>query len=166
MVELAYVDGFPVDEVVARLAVGAQTSLVEVLVAGNAGSQQAQIRPIQVLVLDGRPFLRSDVRGIVALVAFQSGMLAFEHISSFLMVKRLGIPLDQREILPIMFRVAAGTFLARAWGKVVCGVQALVGFQAAGDLSVALQALKSGLATKFVTTGAIGGPIQRLMRSR
>ena len=112
MVELPNIEGFPVDEVMARLAIWTQTALVKVLVTGNAGGRQAKKRSVQIFILDRRPFLRGNVRGIMALVAFQTRVFAFQHISGLFMIERLGVPFDEREILPVMFRVATGAFLA------------------------------------------------------
>ena len=78
VVELAHVDGFPLDEVVAGLAVRAQTSLMEIFVAGRAGSGHTEIRAVQILFLDRGAFLRGDVGGNVALFAVHSGVLAFK----------------------------------------------------------------------------------------
>jgi hypothetical protein len=76
VVELADIDGFPVDEVVARLAIWTQASLMEILMAGNARGRQTKKRPIQIFILDSRSFLRRNMRSIVALIAFQAGVLA------------------------------------------------------------------------------------------
>ena len=78
MVELAYVDRFPVDEVVAGLAGRAQTALVEIFVAGRARGGYTEIGAVQVLFLDRGAFLRRDVGGNVALLAVHSGVLALK----------------------------------------------------------------------------------------
>jgi len=69
VVELAHVDGFPVDEVVAGLAGRAQTALVEIFVTGRAGGGHTEIGAVQILFLNGRTFLCRDVGGIVTFVA-------------------------------------------------------------------------------------------------
>ena len=46
VIELGHVDGFPVDEVVAGLAGGAQATLVKILVAGHAGCGQTQVSAV------------------------------------------------------------------------------------------------------------------------
>ena len=94
VVELAHVDCLPVDEVVTRLAVRTEATLVKIFVAGNAGGRQTQKGAVQVLVFDCRAFLGRNSRSIVTLVAFQAGMLALKRVSGFPMVERLGIPLD------------------------------------------------------------------------
>jgi len=77
VIELGHVDGFPVDEVVAGLAIWAQAAFVKVLVAWNAGRRQTKVGTIQVLILDLHSFLRRHMRGSMALVAFQTRVLAF-----------------------------------------------------------------------------------------
>jgi len=133
---------------------------------GNTGCRQSQKRSIQILVLDGRSFLRRNVRSVVALVALQAGVLALEHISGLLMVERLGVPLDEREILPVVFGVAAGAFLARSGRDVVRGVESLVSLEAAGNLSMAFQTFEGGLTAELVATGTIRRSVKRLMRPR
>jgi hypothetical protein len=78
VVELAHVDGFPVDEVMAGLAVRAQTALVEIFVTGRAGSGHTKIGAVQILFLDGGAFLRRDMGGSVAFLALHSGVLALK----------------------------------------------------------------------------------------
>jgi hypothetical protein len=48
----------------------------------------------------------------MALVAFQTGVFPLQDISGLFMIERFGIPFDEREVLPVMFRVATGAFLA------------------------------------------------------
>ncbi|PYX67268.1 MAG: hypothetical protein DMG78_28015 [Acidobacteria bacterium] len=78
VVELAHVDGFPVDEVVAGLARRAQTALVEIFVTGRAGGGQTKIGAVQILFLDGRAFLRRDAGGSVTFVAFHPCVLTLK----------------------------------------------------------------------------------------
>ena len=126
MVELAHVDGFPVDEVVAGLAVRAQTTLVEILVTGRAGSGQTKVGAIQILFLDGRAFLRRDAGGSVTFVAFQAGVLALKQISGFFVVESLGVPLDKREVFSIVIGMATGALLAGARRNVIGRVKPFV----------------------------------------
>lgn len=155
VVELAHIDGFPVDEVVAGLAGRAQASLVKVFVAGNAGSGQTEECSVQVLVLDACPFLRRNSGRIVALVALESGVLAFQDIPGLFVVKGFCIPFDQGEICAVVLRVTAGALLAGAGRDVIRRVQPLVSLKTAGDLGVAFHALEGRLAAKLVTTGAV-----------
>jgi len=78
MVELAHVDGLPVDEVVTGLAGRAQTALVEIFMTGRARCGHTEIGAVQILFLDRGPFLRRDMRGSVAFLAVHSGVLALE----------------------------------------------------------------------------------------
>ena len=96
----------------------------------------------------------------MALVAFQSGVLAFEHIAGFFMIERLGIPLDEGEIGAVVFGVAARALLAGAGRDVVAGMQPLVSLEAAGDFRVALQALEGRLAAELVTVHAVGRSVE------
>ena len=148
------------------LAVWTQAALVEILMAGDAGSGQTKVGAVQVLFLDGRAFLRRNVRSIVALVAVYSGVLALKQISGFFVVKGLDIPLDKGEILAIVIGVAAGAPLARMRGNVVGGMKAPVGRYSAADFSMAFHAFKGSLAAKLVTAHAVRGPTQRLMGPR
>lgn len=166
VIELADVDLFPVDEVVARLAGGTEASFVEIFVARNARRGQSEERAIQILVLDRRALLRRDARSVVALIALKSLVLTFEHVPRFVVVESLGVPLDQGKIFAVVFRVAAGALLTGSCGNVVGGMKAAVSVQAVSDFCVALQALESGLAAELVTTGAVGRSIQRLVGTR
>lgn len=69
VVELPDVEGFPVLEVVAGLAILSQTTFVLIFVASNASGREPEIGAVQILNLDCAAFLRRDVRRIVALVA-------------------------------------------------------------------------------------------------
>ena len=119
VVELAHVDGFPVDEVVAGLARRAQTALVEIFVTGRARSGQTKVRAIEILFFDGRAFLRRDAGGSVTFVAFHSGVLALKQVSGFLVVESLGVPLDKRKVFAIVLGMATGTLLAGSRRNVV-----------------------------------------------
>lgn len=166
VIELGGINLLPVHEVMARLAVWTQPPLVEILVARNAGRRQAEISAVQVLVLDRGPFLRRNMRSVVALIAFQAGVLALKKVSRVFMVEGLRVELDQREIFAVVFGMALGAFLAGALRDVVSRVKSAMGGQAAGDFGVAFQALEGGLSAELVTTRAIGGSVQRLVRSR
>ncbi len=112
VIELAHVDRLPIHEVVARSTILAQPSLVLILVASHAGGGKAEIRSTRVFDLDRRAFLGRNVRGIVALGAFQPSMLALENVPSLLVIKGFDIPLDQRKIFTVVLGMAAGTLLA------------------------------------------------------
>ena len=59
---------------------------------------------------------------VVALLAFQARVLAFENVSRFSMVESLGVPLHQRKIFAVVFGVTARAFLARTRRNVIGGV--------------------------------------------
>lgn len=63
-----------------------------------------------------------DVRCRVAFIASQASMLAFERISGLVVIECLDIPLDHREIFPVVFGMAAGAFFARTYWDVVRGM--------------------------------------------
>jgi hypothetical protein len=112
VVELPNVDLFPVNEVVAGEAVLSKPSLVLIFVASDASGRNSEIRVGWILDLDGGAFLGRDARRIVALVASQAGMLAFQYIAGVLVIEGVDVPLDQRKIHAIMIGVAAGALLA------------------------------------------------------
>ena len=101
----------------------------------------------------------------MALVAFEPGVLAFQHVSGFFVVESLSIPLDEGKILAVVFGMAAGALLAGALGDVVGSVESLTGRKASRNFGVATQAFKSCLTTKLMTGGAVGRSVQRLVRS-
>jgi len=166
VIELADVELFPVDEVVARLASGTETSFVEVFMARDAGLGQAQERAVQILVLNRRAFLRRDAGRVVALIALESSVFAFEHVSRFAVVESFDVPLDQGEIVAVVLGVAAGAFLAGAGGNLVSGVKPAMSIQAIRDFRVALETLQRGLTAELMTTGAVGRSIEGLVGTR
>jgi hypothetical protein len=104
----------------------AQAAFVLIFVAGGASGRQTEISSAQVFDFDGLAFLGRNAGRIVAFVTGQASMLAFEEVSRFLVIESFDIPLDQREIFPVVLRVAAGAFLAGAGRNVIGGVQAFV----------------------------------------
>ena len=126
LTRLADVDRLPVHEIVALQAIRTQATFVLICVAGGAGGRHTEIGSAQVFDFDGLAFLGRNVGRIVAFVAGQASMLAFEEVSRFLVIEGFDIPLDQREIFPVVLRVAAGAFLAGTLGDVIGGVQAFV----------------------------------------
>lgn len=157
---LADIDRLPVHKTVALQAIRTQAAFVLILVAGNATRRQTKIGAARVLDFDRRAFLERNVRGIVALAALQPSMLAFEQVPRFLVIERLDVPFDQREIFAIVFRVTARAFLARTGWNIVSCMQSLVGVEAHGDFGVAIQAFERSLSTKPVATGAVGRSVE------
>ena len=119
---LADIDGLPVHEIVALQAVWTEASLVLVFVATDATGRQPQVSPARILDLDRRAFLGCNAGGVVTLITRQPCMLAFQQISRFFVIESLDVPLDQREVFPVVLRVAPGAFLAGSGRNVVRGV--------------------------------------------
>ena len=163
---LADIDRLPIHEIVALLAIRTQAAFVLIFMAGNAAGRQTEVGSARVLDFDGRAFLGRDVGRIVALVTGQARVLAFQQVSRFLVIERLDVPLDQREVFPVVLRVATGTFLTGARRDVIGGVQAFMSGKPGRDFGVTVQALQRRLAAELVATGAVGRSVQRLMRPR
>jgi len=112
VVELSHVDRFPVDGIVAGLAVLAEASFVLIFVARGATTGQSEVGAAQVFLFDRRTFLRRNVRWIVALVTGYGSMLAFQNVSGLFVIESLDVPLDKGKIVAVMLGVAAGALLA------------------------------------------------------
>jgi hypothetical protein len=163
---LADIDRFPVDEIVTLLASLPQAAFVLIFMAGNAAGREAEVGPGRILDLDGRAFLRRDVRRFVALIARQASVLAFEQVSRVFVIEGVDVPLNQREVFPVVLGVAAGAFLAGAGRDIIGGVQAFASRKAGRDFGVTVQTLQRRLPAELVATGAVGGSVQRLVRPR
>lgn len=167
MVELAYGDRLPVVIGVALQAVRTQATLVLVFVAGDAVRGQSQEGSGEIFDLDPRPLGWSNVLWSVALVTGQAGVFALERVSALLVVEGPRVPLDEREVFPVVVRVAAHTFLAGARRHVVSGMQSLVCREPGSNLPVAVQAFEGSLSRgQLVTAGAVAGAAQGLVRTR
>lgn len=166
MIELSDADRLPIDIVVAREAVLTQSALVLILMAGNTCSRDAKVCSIQILGLDRSTFPRRNVRSIVALVASQPRVPAFERVSRVFVIEGLDVPLDQWKIFSVMFRVAVCALLTGTGRNVIAGVQALARGETSGDFGMAIQAFERGLSAELVASGAVGGPIQLFVRTR
>ncbi len=112
MVKLANGDRLPIGVVMALNTVRAQPSLVRVFVARDAGLRHAQKAARQVHHLDRGALRGGNVIGAMAASASHAGMLAFENVAGKFVIEGLGIPLDQRKILTVVFRVTARALLA------------------------------------------------------
>ena len=134
--------------------------------AGDAGLRNAQKAARQVLDLDRRARGGDDVVDGVAASAGHSGMLAFENVTGELVIEGLGVPLDERKILTVVFGVAAGALIAGALRNVVGSVKSLARGETGRNFSVAVETLQRGRGTELVTSGAVGGAAKRLMRPR
>ena len=92
-------------------------------------------------------------------------MLALKGVPRVLVVERLDVPFDQREIFAIMFGMAAGAFLTGTRRDVVGRMQATSRRKARRDFRVTFEALQRSLSAEFVTAGTIRRSIQRLVRT-
>lgn len=102
----------------------------------------------------------------MALIALESGVLALENVSGFVMIKSFRVPLNEGEIFAVVFGVTAGALLTGSGRDVIGGMKPVVGVQAVGDFGVALEAFESSLTAELVTASTVGGSIQRLVRPR
>ena len=166
VIELSYVGRLPVGVVVALDTIRAQTSLVRILMAGNAGLRYTQKAARQVLHPDRGALGGGNVIGTMAASARHTCMLAFENVAGEFVIEGFGIPLDERKILTVVFRVTARALLARSWGNVVGGVEALVRGDAGCNFSVAVDALQRGSGAERMTCGTVGCAGKRLVRAR
>jgi hypothetical protein len=166
VIELGNADLLPVFEIVALLTGRTKAALMGVLVTTAACGGETEIGPVQVLDLDGWAVGGRDARRIVAFVAGKAGVLAFEHVARFLMIEGLDIPLDQREVLAIVLRVAARALLAGVGRNVVGGVQAFVGGKPCRNLGMTVQTFQSRLPAKLVAAGTSCGTVEGLVRPR
>ncbi len=101
----------------------------------------------------------------MALVARKASVLAFQRVSGFFVIERLGVPLDQREIFAIVLGVTSSALLTRSWRDVVGRMQAPVRRQTTGNFCMALETLQRSLAAELMATSAVRGSVQRLVRS-
>ena len=159
-------DILPVVEVVALCTVRPQSSLMRVVVAAPASLGQPDEGSRQILHLDQRFLAGCDVFWHVALPAFEARVLPLQGIAGLLVIERLRIPLDDREVAPVVIGVAFGALLARTRPQPVRRVQPLVSIQPSGDLRVTVQAFESRLSTsQLVTRGAIGSALKIFVRT-
>lgn len=166
MIELADIDRFPVTVVMALKAIRAQPALVLILVAGRAGGGKSEECPVEILDLN-EAFLRGrNVIRCVAAVARKPGMFSFQCISCLLVVEAFRVPLDQWEVLSIVFRVATCALLTRTGHNVIRRMKALPSSDAGCNFSVTIEALELSLSANFVAGRAIGRSAQGLVGSR
>jgi|SRR5579863_1815821 len=112
VVEFLNLDGFPVFEIVTLLARRTEPALMRVFMTGGAGRRKTEVGAGEVFDLNGGALRRRNPRRIVTLVAGHTGMLAFEKIAGFLVIESFDIPLDKREIFPVVLGMAPRAFLA------------------------------------------------------
>ncbi len=110
--------GLPAVEGVAPRTVLTELALVGVLMTSEAVPREAEEAPVEVLHLDGRALRRGNARGVVALLARQPGMLAFQHVAGLRMVKALQgrFPANELEILSVVFGMTTRAVFLRGLG--------------------------------------------------
>lgn len=100
----------------------------------------------------------------MAAIAGESSMLSFQRVPGLLVIKRPRIPLDQREVLAVVLRVAARALLARTGRDVISGVEALSIRHSGCDLAMTVKTFELRLASQLMASGAISRSIQGLVR--
>lgn len=167
VIKLRDADDLPSFVVVTTQTVLPQAAVVLVLVTTHAILREPQKRAIQVLALDQPTLVRSHVLRRMTAAAFQAGVFSFQRVSGLAMIERLDVPFDQRKIFAVVLGVAAGALAAGTRSDVIGGMQTFPRCDPRGNFGVALHALEFGFArAQPVTTGAVGGPAERLMRAR
>lgn len=154
-------DGFPIRGVMALLASRAKPALMGILVARATSLGEAQEGPVQVLVFDLRAIGGRNVLRVVAAIACQTRVLSLKRISSLLVIKGTGIPFDDREIFPVMVRMAAHATLTRTRWKTIGRVESAMRSDAPGNLCVTFKTLERGLSGgKLVAGRAVRCPVE------
>jgi len=150
---------------VALQAVLAQASFVEIFMAGYASLRDPQEGLPKVFALDAGALVGGNALREVALVAGQSRVLAFQHVTGFAVIEFVGIPLDQLKIRSVVVRVTARALLARSRRDTIGGVQPAFGRDARADVGMATDALELRLtAPDLVALRAVNGAVQKLVR--
>lgn len=135
-----------------------------ILVTSNAVLGNTEEGFVQICDFDSAALCRGDMVGEVALVARESGVLAFKVVPGLLVIEGGGSEFDEREILSVVIGVALDATLAGTRLLLVSGVESAIRFQTRGDFRVALQAAKRGLARReFVAGCAVLRTVQRLV---
>ena len=139
---------FPLVEIVAGLALGAEASLVKILMTGCAGLGDADESPVEIFHLDQPPFIGGDVLRRMALLTLDPGVLSFQHVARLFMIEGLGFELRNREVDAIVVGVALGAFLAGAGRETVGEMQTLVSRQPRCDLGMTFQAFEGSFSAR------------------
>jgi hypothetical protein len=167
VVELLYIHALPIAVVMTLQAVCAEPPLVLVFVAGNAGLAKRQESAVQIRDFDLCLVGDSNMRWVVAAAALQPSVLALKCVSRLLVIENFCVPLNQREVFPVVVGVATDALLAGAWLHVVSGVQAFTGSEARRDLTMTVETAKCSFSSgKLMAASAIGGAVQGLVSAR
>ena len=103
VVEPGYV--LPVRRVVARCAVFLELTLVKILMTGQACGRHTKKAAVQVFLFDDLLEFRLDECRIVALLALDGRMFAFQFVASFVVIEFFlrGVPADEFEFFSVVF---------------------------------------------------------------
>ena len=159
----------PVRSRVAPRAIGSESALVLVLVAGGAACVQPHVGVVQVLVLQRPAKACAHVARIVATSTPHTRMLSVEHISCLRVIESAcrRRPVHNGEILSVVLGVALDTRRARSACLRIIGVQPTVLLQLGGNLPMAVQAEEGSRAHPGrMAPRAVSRPVKRLVRAR
>ena len=148
----------PIHKIVAALAVVAELALVNVGVARDAILRESEERTGGILHLDKRANLGSHVRRHVAFLASKPGVFSHQVVARQAMIELLfrRFPVDQREILSVVFQMAAHAIFAIRILHLQARVKSVLPGDGLSDLLVAIQALEGWRAgAEFMATGAL-----------
>src|SRR5438105_7869487 len=88
-----------------------------------------------------------------------SGVLTLKHIPCLAVIKgpRRRVPADERELLPVVFGVAADAFLSGAAHRSETGVQAALSSHSCRNVGMTFRAFEAGrTGREFVASCALG----------
>lgn len=145
----------PVLNVVATLAVRAELSFVGIVVAGRAILGQPDVGFREVFFLDQGARCRCDVRGHVALFAGDSGVLINQRVTRLPVIELFDrrLPMNEVEILTVMFQVTAHAVPAIGIFHSKLGVKTLVDGKALGNLFMTLETFECGRTRSELVAG-------------
>ena len=148
VVEVLFVElgPLPIGGRVALCAGLPKAALVLVHVAGGASRSEAHPCVIEVFCVQHASRCRGYALRIVAGAAGNADVFSVERESGLGVVEAFGrrIPMDQREVLPVVVRVAFHACRSRGPCMRIGGMKPLVALQLIGDLAVALHTAKRG----------------------
>ena len=156
-------DIFPVREVVAGNAIRPEASAMWIFVAGGTGFGDANKTVVEVFDFDQCALSGGNMFRSMALLALHTRMLALERVARLFVVEGLRVPLDQREVEPVMIGVALRALLAGARPDSIREVQSLASRKPLCNFPVAVKALENRLSAQFVAGRATRRAFQILV---
>lgn len=154
---------FPAFEAMAAAAFRAELAAMLVGVARGATIGNSEISMIGFPYPDGFSCLRRHVVCRMAAVAANSGVLAQKHVAGLPMIELVvrRFPLDDVELRPQVFRVAADAILVPSRALHHCGVEPLPVCKPLSDFRMAPSAPEFSCAQSETVAGdALGGAFQ------